>query len=60
MILHRLFAPFNSLMFHPDNGRQRIALGIIVASLIFAPSVSALPLKTLSIALLLLLPRRAT
>jgi len=60
MIQHRLFAPFNSLMFDADRGRQRIAVGLVVASLVIAPSMSAVPFGTLWAAIVLLLPRRAS
>jgi hypothetical protein len=60
MIWHRFFLQFNSLMFHADRGRQRVALGLVAASLVMAPSMSALPFTTLWAAIVLLLPRRAT
>ncbi|HEY5022879.1 MAG TPA: hypothetical protein VII30_10395 [Gemmatimonadaceae bacterium] len=60
MIRPRFFLQFNSLMFSADRGRQRVALGLTVASLVMAPSMSALPFTTLWAAIVLLLPRRAT
>jgi hypothetical protein len=60
MIRHRFFLQLNSLMFHADRGQQRVALGFIAAWLLMAPSLSALPFAKLWIAVVLLLPRRAT
>ena len=60
MIRYRFFLMPNSLMFSADLGRQRVALGLVVASLVIAPSMSALPFTTLWAAAVLLLPRRAT
>ena len=60
MIGHRFFLQFNSLMFRADRGPQRVALGLIAASLVMAPSMSAIPFATLWAAIVLLLPRRAT
>jgi hypothetical protein len=60
MIRHGFFLQFNSLIFDADRGRQRVALGLIAASLVMAPSISALPFATLWAAMILLLPRRAT
>jgi hypothetical protein len=60
MIQPRLFAPFNSLMFDADKRRQRLAVGLIVASIIMAPSMSALPFATIWAAIVIVLPRRAS
>ncbi|HEY5021638.1 MAG TPA: hypothetical protein VII30_04010 [Gemmatimonadaceae bacterium] len=60
MIRRGFFLQFNSLMFSADRGQQRVALGLVVASLVMAPSMSALPFTTLWAAIVLLLPRRAT
>jgi hypothetical protein len=60
MIRPRFFLQFNSLMFGADRGPQRVALGLIAASLVMAPSISALPFTTLWAAMVLLIPRRAT
>ncbi|HEY8832602.1 MAG TPA: hypothetical protein VIM21_08820 [Gemmatimonadaceae bacterium] len=45
-------------MFDADRGRQRVALGLVAASLIMAPSLPDLPFATLWYAIVLLLPRR--
>jgi hypothetical protein len=60
MIQHRFFLQLNSLMFRADRGQQRVALGLIAASLVMAPSMSTIPFATLWAAMVLLLPRRAT
>jgi uncharacterized membrane protein YphA (DoxX/SURF4 family) len=60
MIWHRFFLQLNSLMFHADRGPQRVALGLVAASLVMAPSMPVLPFATLWAAIVLLLPRRAT
>jgi len=60
MIRPCFFLQFNSLMFSADRGRQRVALGLIAASLVIAPSMSTIPFATLWAAMVLLLPRRAT
>ena len=60
MIGHRLFSQFNSLMFRANRGPQRVALGLIAASLVMTQSISAIPFTALSAAIVLLLPRRAT
>ena len=59
MIRHRFFLQLNSLMFHADRGPHRVALGLVAASLLIDPSLSALPFTALWI-VVLLLPRRAT
>jgi hypothetical protein len=59
MIQHRLFASFNSVMFDADRAPQRVAVGLVLASLIMAPSMPGIPVVTLSAAIALLLPRRA-
>jgi hypothetical protein len=41
MIRQRFLLHFNSLMFRDDRGSQRVALGLIAASLVLAPAVSA-------------------
>jgi hypothetical protein len=60
MIGNRFFLQINSLIFLPNRGRQRVALGLVAASLIMTPSMSAIPYATLWAAFVLLLPRRAT
>jgi len=60
MIRHRFFLQLNSLMFHAGRGPQRVALGLVAASLIMAPSIPVFPFATLWVAIVLLLPRRAT
>ena len=60
MIGSRFFLQANSLMFRPDRGPQRVALGLLTASLIMTQSMSAIPFVTLWAAIVLLLPRRAT
>jgi hypothetical protein len=60
MIRHHLSLQFNSLMFRADRGSQRVALGLVVASLVMTPSMSAMPFAALGATIVLLLPRRAT
>jgi hypothetical protein len=60
MIGNRFFFQINSLIFLPNRGRQRVALGLVAASLIMTQSMSAIPFATLWAAIVLLLPRRAT
>jgi riboflavin transporter FmnP len=60
MIARRFFLQVNSLMFSADRSRHRVALGLVAASLIMTPSMSAIPFATLWAAIVLLLPRRAT
>jgi hypothetical protein len=56
----RFSLQFNSLMFRADRAPQRVALGLVAASLVTTPSMSAIPFTTLWAAIVLLLPRRAT
>jgi hypothetical protein len=56
----RFFLQVNSLMFLPNRGRQRVAIGLVAASLIMTQSMLAIPFTTLWAAIVLLLPRRAT
>jgi hypothetical protein len=60
MIPHRFFFHFNALIFGTERAPQRVALGVVAAALVIAPSVSALPFTMLWTALALLLPRRDT
>jgi len=60
MIGSRLFLQVNPLMFSPNRGRQRVALGLVAASLIMTQSMSAIPFATLWAAIVLLLPRRTS
>lgn len=58
MIVHRFLLQLNSLLFGPDRGSQRVALGFVAAVLIVAPSMSALPsaMVLTGVALLILGP----
>jgi uncharacterized membrane protein YphA (DoxX/SURF4 family) len=60
MIGHRFLLQLNALMFRANRGPQRVALGLVAASLVMTPSMSAIPFATLWAAIVLLVPRRAT
>jgi hypothetical protein len=58
MIRHAFFLQFNSLIFDPQRGRQRIAVGLVAASVVMAASISTFSFPALCVAMVLLLPRR--